>query len=82
LVFGCAFERIAEVSCSATTLPRRRDECIEAGSMEVLEEMALESCDRIIGLELCEVAVDCCNTKAPCGSQKAARSQVIEENGA
>jgi hypothetical protein len=50
--------------------------------MEVLEEMALESCDRIIGLELCEVAVDCCNTKAPCGSQKAARSQVIEENGA
>jgi hypothetical protein len=32
----------------------------EAGSMEALEEMALESYDRVIGLELSEVAVDCC----------------------
>jgi hypothetical protein len=33
--------------------------------MEALEEMALESYDRIIGLELSEVAVDGCITKAP-----------------
>ena len=59
LVFGCAYERIADDSCSATTLRRRRDEWIEAGSMEALEEMALESYDRIIGLELSEVAIDC-----------------------
>jgi transposase len=26
LVFGCAYERIADESCSATTLRRRRDE--------------------------------------------------------
>jgi transposase len=76
LVFGCAYERIADESCSATTLRRRRDEWIEAGSMEALEEMALESYDRIIGLELSEVAVDCCITKAPCGGQKAGRSPV------
>jgi transposase len=76
LVFGCAYERIADESCSATTLRRRRDEWIEAGSMEVLEEMALESYDRIVGLELCEVAVDCCITKAPCGGEKAGRSPV------
>jgi hypothetical protein len=76
LVFGCAYERIADDSCSATTLRRRRDEWIEAGSMEVLEEMALESYDRIIGLELSEVAVDCCITKAPCGGQKAGKSPV------
>jgi hypothetical protein len=64
-VFGCAYERIADESCSATTLRRRRDEWIEAGSMETLEEMALESYDRIIiGLERSEVAVDCCITKA------------------
>lgn len=63
LVFGCAYERIADKSCSATTLRRRRDEWIEAGSMEVLEQVALESYDRIIGLELSEVAVDCCITK-------------------
>ena len=77
LVFGCAYERIADEGCSATTLRRRRDEWIEAGSMEALEEMALlGSYDRIIGLELSEVAVDCCITKAPCGGQKAGRSPV------
>jgi transposase len=76
LVFGCAYERIADDSCSATTLRRRRDEWIEAGSMEALEEMALESYDRIIGLELSEVAVDCCITKAPCGGHRAGRSPV------
>jgi hypothetical protein len=48
LVFGCAYERIADESCSATTLRRRRDEWIETGSMEALEEMALESYERII----------------------------------
>ena len=77
LVFGCAYERIADESCSATTLRRRRDEWIEAGSMEALEEMALESYDRIIGLELCEVAVDGCITKAPGGGQKAGKSPVV-----
>ena len=51
LVFGCAYERISDKSCSATTLRRRRDEWIEAGVMEELEAMALESYDRIIGLE-------------------------------
>jgi hypothetical protein len=76
LVFGCAYERIADEACSATTLRRRRDEWIEAGSMEALQEMALESYDRIIGLELSEVAVDCCITKAPCGGHKAGRSPV------
>ena len=44
--------------------------------MGVLEEMALESYDRIIGLELSEVAVDCCITKAPCGGHKAGKSPV------
>src|SRR5215208_5167036 len=51
LVFGCAYERISDKSCSATTLRRRRDEWIEAGVMEELEAMALESYDRIIGLK-------------------------------
>jgi transposase len=65
LIFGCAYERIADESCSATTLRRRRDEWIEAGSMEALKEMALESYDRIIGLELCEVAIDGCIQRRP-----------------
>jgi hypothetical protein len=32
LVFGCGYRRIADHSCSATTLGRRRDEWISAGS--------------------------------------------------
>ena len=60
LVFGCAYRRIADGSCSPTTLRRRRDEWIEAGAMDALEEIARDSYDRIIGLELSEIAVDCC----------------------
>jgi transposase len=76
LVFGCAYERIADESCSATTLRRRRDEWIEAGAMEVLREMALGAYDKLIGLQLCDVAIDSCITKAPCGGEKAGRSPV------
>ena len=41
LVVGCAYWRITDGSCSATTLRRRRDEWIEAGLMDALEDMAL-----------------------------------------
>jgi IS5 family transposase len=44
--------------------------------MERLREMALAAYDRIIGLELSDVAVDGCITKAPCGGEKAGRSPV------
>jgi transposase len=64
LVFGCAYERIADESCSESTLRRRRDEWIELGVMERLRQICLEAYDRLIGLELSEVAVDCCVTKA------------------
>jgi transposase len=77
LVFGCAYERIADASCSESTLRRRRrDEWIELGVMERLREICLEAYDHLIGLELSEVAVDCCLTKAPCGGEKAGRSPV------
>jgi transposase len=76
LVFGCAYWRIADQSCSSTTLRRRRDEWIEAGVMAALRELALEAYDKIIGLQLSDVAVDCCITKAPCGGEKAGRNPV------
>jgi transposase len=76
LVFGCAYERISDESCSATTLRRRRDEWIGSGVMEKLQEITLDAYDRIVGLELSDVAVDCCITKAPCGGEKAGRSPV------
>jgi transposase len=76
LVFGCAYWRIADESCSATTLRRRRDEWIASGVMDELREMALDAYDKFIGLRLADVAVDCCITKAPCGGDKAGRSPV------
>ena len=74
LVFGCAYERIADELCSATTLRRRRDEWIDSGAMEKLREIVLEAYDKLIGLELSDVAVDCCLTKAPCGGERAGRN--------
>ena len=74
LVFGCAYERIADEGCSDTTLRRRRDEWIEIGAMDELRALALEAYDRYVGLELSDIAVDCCITKAPCGGEKAGRS--------
>jgi transposase len=76
LVFGCAYSKIADDSCSATTLRRRRDEWISAGIMESLRQIVLDSYDRMIGLDLSDVAVDGCITKAPCGGQKAGKSPV------
>jgi transposase len=76
LVFGCAYERIADERCSESTLRRRRDEWIGLGVMERLREICLDAYDRLIGLELSEVAVDGCLTKAPCGGEKAGRSPV------
>jgi transposase len=76
LVFGCAYERIADRLCSATILRRWRDEWIEAGVMTTLRELALEAYDKLIGLQLSDVAVDCCITKAPCGGEKAGTNPV------
>lgn len=76
LVFGCAYERIADASCSATTLRRRRDEWIALGIMDRLQALVLDAYDRMIGLELGDIAIDGCITKAPCGGEMAGRSPV------
>jgi transposase len=81
LVFGCAYEKIADASCSATTLRRRRDEWIASGVIDSLRTMALEAYDRMVGLETSELAVDSCITKAPCGGEKAGRSPVDRGKG-
>jgi hypothetical protein len=38
--------------------------------MEKPREIVLGAYDRIIGLELSDVAVDCCITTAPCGGER------------
>ena len=64
LVFCCAYWRIADESRSATTLRRQRDEWIEGGVMDALRKMASSAYDRTIGIELADVAVDCCITRS------------------
>jgi transposase len=76
LVFGCGYRRIADQTCSATTLRRRRDEWISAGVAEQLHLAVLAAYDRLFGLELEHLAVDGCITKAPCGGQVAGPSPV------
>jgi transposase len=76
LVFGCGYRRIADATCSATTLRRRRDEWISADVAEQLRRSVLAAYDRLFGLELEQLAVDGCITKAPCGGQVAGPSPV------
>jgi transposase len=76
LVFGCGYRRIADATCSASTLRRRRDEWISAGVAEQLRLAVLAAYDRLFGLSLDHLAVDSCTTKAPCGGQTAGPSPV------
>jgi transposase len=76
LVFGCGYRRIADATCSATTLRRRRDEWISAGVVDQLRLGVLAAYQRLFGLDLEHLAVDGCITKAPCGGQVAGSSPV------
>ena len=76
LVLGAAYERIADSTCSATTIRDRRDEWISAEIFQQLEQLCLESYDRIVGLDLAEMSVDGCIVKAPCGGEAAGKSPV------
>lgn len=76
LVLGAAYEKIADSTCSATTIRRRRDEWIEAEIFTALEQFCLDAYDKMIGLKLEDLAVDGCITKAPCGGEAAGRSPV------
>jgi len=76
LVLGAAYNKIADSSCSATTIRTRRDEWIAAGVFQALEQLCLQAYDRIVGLNLENVTVDGCITKAPCGGEAAGKSPV------
>ena len=67
---------IADTTCGATTIRDRRDEWIRLGVFAELERLVLDAYDRLIGLDLREVSVDGCITKAPGGGEIAGRSPV------
>jgi hypothetical protein len=70
------YEWIADVSCSATTMRRRRTEWSRAGIFDRLRAAVLDAFDHMVGLDLADVCVDGCLTKAPCGGEVAGKSPV------
>jgi len=72
LVSGCSWvdaEQLVDRAVSDTTLRARRDEWEEAGVFHKLVEEALAAYDKVIGLDLSEVAVDGSQHKAPRGGE-------------
>jgi hypothetical protein len=76
LVHGTGYERVASPGCSDATIRRRLKEWAAAGLSERVHALALEAYDRMLGLELDDLAVDGCVTKAPGGGEAAGRSPV------
>jgi transposase len=70
LVTGCSWDVAGRLGKgSETTLRRRRDEWLAVGVFDGLIDEALEGYDRIIGLDLSDVAVDGSQHKAPFGGE-------------
>jgi len=76
LVHGSGYERIASPGCSDRTIRRRVKAWAEAGLTQTLHRLVVAQYDRMIGLDLDDVAVDGCITKAPSGGERAGRSPV------
>lgn len=76
LVHGSGYERIASAACSDRTIRRRVKAWAEAGLTRELHRLVVAQYDRMIGLDLEDVVVDGCITKAPSGGEKAGRSPV------
>jgi transposase len=76
LVHGSGYERIASPGCSDRSIRRRLHEWAAVGLAEQVQTLALQAFDRMIGLDLDELAADGCLTKAPGGGEAAGRSPV------
>jgi transposase len=72
LVTGCSWEdaeRLCGNKVSDTTARERRDEWTRAGVYDAIANEAIAAFDRVIGLELSDVAVDGSLHKSPCGGE-------------
>jgi transposase len=73
LVTGASWvdiEAILDSEVSDTTLRARRDEWIDAGVFDALNTVALAAFDRIVGLDLDDVALDGSLHEAPYGGER------------
>jgi transposase len=72
LVTGCSWEdaeRLCDNKVSDTTVRKRRDEWIAAGVFDRIVNEAIAAFDRVIGLDLTDVALDGSLHKAPAGGE-------------
>ena len=72
LATGCSWEdaeRLTGNKVSDTTARARRDEWVAAGVFEAVNQEALSGYDKVVGLDLTEVAVDGSLHKSPCGGE-------------
>lgn len=79
LVTGCSWvdaEALVGRAVSDTTLRMRRSEWVEAGVFDRLVDEALSAYDKVVGLDLSEVAIDGSLHKAPTGGEGTGRSPV------
>ncbi|GAA0904903.1 hypothetical protein GCM10009574_095890 [Streptomyces asiaticus] len=76
LVHGSGYERNSTPGWSDRTIRRRLKGWSRQGISEALYALALDAYDRMIGLDLGEISVDGCITKAPSGGEKTGRSPV------
>jgi len=80
LVTGCSWEdaeRLCGNKVSDTTVRERRDEWIAAGVFDAIANEAIFGYDRIIGLDLSDVALDGSLHKSPCGGGERVRIRPI-----
>ena len=69
---GCSWEdaeRLCGNKVSDTTVRDRRDEWLAAGVFDAIAQEATSAYDRIIGLDLSDVALDGSLHKSPCGGE-------------
>jgi len=77
LATGCSWEdaeRLCGNKVSDTTVRQRRDEWLAAGVFDAVAEEATQAYDRVIGLDLSDVAVDGSLHKSPCGGEGTGRN--------
>ncbi len=81
LATGCSWEdaeHLTGVVVSDTTARERRDQWIAAGVFEAIATEAICGYDKIIGLDLSDVAVDGSLHKAPAGGEGTGKNPVVE----
>jgi transposase len=79
LATGCSWEDAEQITgrvVSDTTARQRRDEWVAVGVFDAIAAEAIAGYDKVIGLDLSEVAIDGSTHKAPVGGQGTGKSPI------